>query len=436
MGLLTQDTASRLRDDVAQRETGGPRIAGLLATIGTLCIALAVIAFVAANWEEIPRVAKLVGILVLVAGAHAAAARAALTGRRLVADLLTMFATLVYVAGLALIGQIYHLPTDWPGGAMLVALGSLAAAWLCRSRASLIVASVAASCWLLWLSEIPQPTPVSTLAAVLLLAATTLHVAWYGSLAGRWAVLVQAVLVYYWLAVGFLPEAVLEEDDLVMRVALLAPVALGAFLIAAGRFGAGAWSARLLKRAGVAPGDLGRTGESIGVLFLIAVALIVLAAPMEDEAPALAEVLAALPWPVWAAFAGAALLTLGGLSSATDRRAVLTAAGAAGLAVATVLLALAVPDAVVLVAAAVLLTTIGFSVAGTVLASRTWSGLGNFGIAATLLYLLHETVGSLLGQAVFFLLAGAALVAAAVVLARRARRRSAPAAPAQGEGAQ
>ena len=48
---------------------------------------------------------------------------------------------------MALVGQMYHLPADWPAGALLVALGGLIAAVLMRSNGALAIALIAICAW-------------------------------------------------------------------------------------------------------------------------------------------------------------------------------------------------------------------------------------------------------------------------------------------------
>ncbi|MEP3301460.1 MAG: DUF2157 domain-containing protein, partial [Roseibium sp.] len=152
-GWLTSDGAAHILASTAT-EDGRSKVPMMLGGIGVLCIALALAAFIAANWGAIPRNVKLIGIVFCVLGSHGLAAWSSASGRKGLADLATAFATLVFVGALALVGQIFHLPTNWPGGAFLVCLGALAAAWIAGSRTSLIVAAVAAISWQIGRSDI------------------------------------------------------------------------------------------------------------------------------------------------------------------------------------------------------------------------------------------------------------------------------------------
>lgn len=145
-GLLSAESAGAIRRSVAS-EHGGFRLPALLGLLGGLLIAASVAAFVAANWEAIPRLVKLGMILAAIAACFAYAFRLERGGSRRGADAAVTCGVLVFAAGIALVGQMYHLPADWPGGAMLVALGGLAASFLMRSSGALAIAFVAICAW-------------------------------------------------------------------------------------------------------------------------------------------------------------------------------------------------------------------------------------------------------------------------------------------------
>ncbi|WP_417770322.1 DUF2157 domain-containing protein, partial [Stappia sp.] len=229
-GWIGTEGASHIRAELASAPRATSRLPALFAGIGTICLALAVAAFVAANWEAIPRPVKLGGIAVLLLGAHGFAAAMAARGRTGTADLATMFATLVFVSGMSLVGQMYHLPVDWAGGALLVAIGALAAAWICGSRASLVAGAVAAITWLAFIADPPRPTLPDTAIALALLALTAGHVLRRTSLAGRWIVLLQATGVYGWLLAGALEEHLSLSASNLEFSALFALAAFGAAL--------------------------------------------------------------------------------------------------------------------------------------------------------------------------------------------------------------
>ncbi len=144
-GLVSPASATAIRQSLTRE--GGFRLPGLLGLFGGLLIASSVAAFVAANWEEMPRLVKLGMILAGIVGALVIAARLDAKGSTMGANAASTCGVLIFAAGVALVGQMYHLPTDWPAGAFLIALGALAVAVLLRSDGALIVAFVALASW-------------------------------------------------------------------------------------------------------------------------------------------------------------------------------------------------------------------------------------------------------------------------------------------------
>lgn len=98
-----------------------------LAIIGALMAGVAVIAFVAANWGAIPRLARFGMILAAFGAAGGAAAWASARGRPIAAQALLSVAALIFAAAIGLTGQIFDI-TGQPATALRSA--GLAAALL------------------------------------------------------------------------------------------------------------------------------------------------------------------------------------------------------------------------------------------------------------------------------------------------------------------
>jgi uncharacterized membrane protein len=145
-GVISGDAAQSIRE-ARFGEEAVSRLPGMFAMLGALMLAASLSAFVAANWQEIPRLVRLVGILALIAGCFFPAWLLEQRGMPRGADAAVTFATLCFGAGVALVGQMYHLPANWPAGAMLVAIGGLAAAALTGKNGPLVIAFVAMTSW-------------------------------------------------------------------------------------------------------------------------------------------------------------------------------------------------------------------------------------------------------------------------------------------------
>jgi uncharacterized membrane protein len=145
-GVISGDAAQSIRK-ARFGEEAVSRLPGIFAMLGALMLAASVCAFVAANWQEIPRLVRLVCILAVIAGCFFPALLLERRGMPRGADAAITLATLCFGAGVALVGQMYHLPADWPAGAMLIAIGGLVAAALTGKNGPLVIAFVAMTSW-------------------------------------------------------------------------------------------------------------------------------------------------------------------------------------------------------------------------------------------------------------------------------------------------
>jgi uncharacterized membrane protein len=179
----------------------GVNIPVMVAIVGGLLIAAAFLAFVAAHWSELSRLLRLAILLVGIVGAHGLGAWLARAGRPALADLCSGVGSIIFGAGIALIGQMYHLSGDFAGGMLLWAIGALAAAALTGSRGALAVALVAASIWTsMRVFEIDVPH--FSFGAIWLIAAG-LALAWNSRVAAH---LVALAALPWWIATAFQVE--------------------------------------------------------------------------------------------------------------------------------------------------------------------------------------------------------------------------------------
>lgn len=109
-GLVAPDSRQPILDSVADARRIDAGVA--LAVMGAILAGLAAIAFVAANWDAIPRLARFALILSLFVGVCAGAGWAALKTRPLSRDVLLGVAALIYAVAIGLTGQIFDLAGD------------------------------------------------------------------------------------------------------------------------------------------------------------------------------------------------------------------------------------------------------------------------------------------------------------------------------------
>lgn len=427
--LSPEGAAAILRDQ--EQDDGRSKLPMALAGIGMVCVALAVFAFIAANWGAIPKSVKLAGIATMVIGANFLAAEAAKRGRSGLADLATGFATLVFVGGMALVGQIFHLPADWAGGALLVAMGALAAAWLTGSITSLVVAATAAISWQTSRMWFEASTPTDSLISLALLITVFLHPFIYPARISRFAA-IALLLVTYGRWFGEVADGLSGGDDAIGAMVLAGFGGLFATMIQAGPIGDlfVKWSSYKPVKTH-AHWLMLHALQDVGFMMLCGLIFVALIAVPEFDGDM--HYSGALALPAILPLSAAVLLCIAGslLSFKTEKALALFAAIA--LALVACLVPILLPN-VLLVSALCLAALIGLCALGTWFNNRFWMLCAYLALTAVALWLLEVTIGSLLGQSVFFLVAGFVLLGMALWLGRLFRRKpeTAPAGEVQG----
>jgi len=424
-GWVSPDSAASILADQDGDDTAS-RLPLILGGIGAVCVALAVAAFVAANWEAIGKAPKLLGIAVLITTGHGLAARWATRGRTGLADLATGFATLVFIAGIALVGQMFHLPANWAAGSLIVCLGALAASWLGASRTALLVAAIAAVSWQIGRGEPGETQVWADLFGIGLMAVIAAHTAVFPLRVSRWAVSILVLVTYSrWLIDAGTVMDVSDETAIAMVLAGFA--ALGVVLVQLG-----ALADLYVKWCSDYPDKrLGRwllsaCFQDFGIMILATSVVVSLFAVAESSGSAVVTALLAVP--VLVPVLAIVLMSAAGLLLSFKTAKARTLFVATGFAFAAVLGAL-LGQSMVLGAALSLAALVGITLLGNQYKATLWMVFGYGGLAIALLWLLYETVGSLLGQAVFFLLAGVVLLGVAFMAAKLFRRNNAASAP-------
>ena len=148
-GWITEEGERAIRAELigARRGIGLP---GVLAMLGAVLIGFAVMSFVAANWQEMSRLARLGVILGGLLASYAAAG--ALAARRLdaFAEAAVLAGSAIFGAGIMLIAQMYHIEGNPPDAVLTWGAGTFLAGVLLRSNASLALSSLLAGLWSGW----------------------------------------------------------------------------------------------------------------------------------------------------------------------------------------------------------------------------------------------------------------------------------------------
>ena len=391
-GVISGDTAQSIRKARFSDEAKS-RLPGIFAMLGALMLAASVSAFVAANWQEIPRLVRLVGILTIIAGCFFPALLLQRRDHPAAADAAITFATLCFGAGIALVGQMYHLPSDWPAGAMLVAIGGLIAAALTGKSGPLVIAFVAMTSWSCGRFEASLFRETHWSFLLLFVPGLLLALGRENRLLAHAAILALSV----WLWALLMPQGGakvffnLVDGGLAISTAY---IAIG--LLALDRGWPAAIKALLPWGAVV-----------FGILLCVEIALVLDKSLFGDR-----HAVTSVVYPAYGA-ALAALAALAVLARERDSgRLVIIAACAVGLTIPLMFSGLAEADVLrrALVSIAVFVSAVGLIAGGLLLGLRTFIFVGYAVFGVSILILLWQTIGTLLSQSLFFLVAGVALL--------------------------
>lgn len=121
-GLLQENAARAMIAEYDGRESTF-RAGRVLLMLAALLLSASILLLVAANWEELPRLARVAGIVGLVWGFHLAAAWLLQSGRTAFAAAALVLGAAAFGGGIALIGQMYHLSGDAADAALLWFVG-------------------------------------------------------------------------------------------------------------------------------------------------------------------------------------------------------------------------------------------------------------------------------------------------------------------------
>ena len=143
--IITQQQAEQIR--ALYPHDSGSRGHGLLTILGYGFIALAVITLIGANWDEIPRALRMLGVIAVTLATQGLALQRLWQGRRESAVALFFLGNMFYGASIILIAQIYHLGEHMPNGVLAWALGCAPFALLLREPWLMLQTLLLAMLW-------------------------------------------------------------------------------------------------------------------------------------------------------------------------------------------------------------------------------------------------------------------------------------------------
>jgi uncharacterized membrane protein len=145
-GWISAEQEERMAGDAAAN--GGFSAGAVLAILGAVLLCLAILTFVAANWEALPRLVRLGVLFGALWLSYAIAYGLFRTGRDHFGHAMLLIGGAVFGASIMLIAQTYHISGNPTDAVLLWGAGVLLAAVLMQSTASLVFAILLLAVWL------------------------------------------------------------------------------------------------------------------------------------------------------------------------------------------------------------------------------------------------------------------------------------------------
>ena len=221
-GLVPAENRDAILDSVGANAGGRP-LDVMFAVFGVILIGAGAMSFVAANWADMEKFARLVILFGSMWAAFAIAIWFATNGRPAVGQAFVLLGVILFGVNIWFVAQTYNINAHYPDGTLLWGLGALAAAALVPSRASLAMALVLGG---LWTWQETQDFGDILHAPFLLYWATCAALAWY--MDWRPGVHLSALALIFWLVINFesLSKLLGWGDAEILTIYVFAPLAL------------------------------------------------------------------------------------------------------------------------------------------------------------------------------------------------------------------
>ncbi len=132
------------------------RMVAMLSLLGAILMGAGVVSFVAANWQEMPRLLRLGLMGGCIWAAYGVGALLFQRGLDVFAHSAVLFGSALFGASVMLVAQMYHLYGNPPDAVLLWAVGSLLAGLLFRSNPSALLCLGLVCLWGSWETQIGQ----------------------------------------------------------------------------------------------------------------------------------------------------------------------------------------------------------------------------------------------------------------------------------------
>jgi uncharacterized membrane protein len=148
-GFITDEQRLKIIEYFQLKEDGGGKFLAIVSIIGAVLIAAGITLLIAAHWNDIPRSVKIGAGLLLMSGFHAGGwwLREVQGKYRKTGEALHLIGSCLFLANIALIGQIYNIVSRPPNAFLLWWIGIAALPWLLRSKAQHVLLLLAFGIW-------------------------------------------------------------------------------------------------------------------------------------------------------------------------------------------------------------------------------------------------------------------------------------------------
>jgi len=149
-GLITGEQRDKIIAHFNLKEDGSNKFLTIVSIIGAVLITAGVILLISAHWNGIPHGVKIAAGILLMLGTHAGGwwLRGSGTGKHhKTGEALHLIGSGLFLANIALIGQIYNIVSRPPNALLLWWVGIAALPWLLRSKAQHVLLLLAFGIW-------------------------------------------------------------------------------------------------------------------------------------------------------------------------------------------------------------------------------------------------------------------------------------------------
>jgi uncharacterized membrane protein len=149
-GLITADQRGAMLARHPESAADSGRFAAILGIIGGGLLLAGVCLLIGTNWQAIGDWVKIGGLVVLLVGAYFAGWKLKIApgGHEKTGDAFFMLGAGLFMAGIALVSQIFHLNSRPASGVLVWWLGIAAVPWLVRAKGAQVVSLIAFLTWM------------------------------------------------------------------------------------------------------------------------------------------------------------------------------------------------------------------------------------------------------------------------------------------------